>query len=106
MPGGAEITLVEGDTDVDLLFALADAYAYFPLTSASSISFKMNGLSATLTPVAQVGYAQAAPIPSTFTATIGHFHGHVLVTMDGFDQYFPSEAPVFVEVLPHTRART
>lgn len=100
------ITLVEGDTDITLLFALADAYAYFPLTSATSIDFEMNGLSASLSTISQVGYAQAAPIPSTFTETIGHFHGHVLVTLDGFDQYFPSESPVFVEILPHTRART
>lgn len=99
------ITAVEGDTQFPVLLALADAYAYFPLSTASSVTLRMNGLSTTLTPSPSVGYA-GTTLPATFTATPGHFHAHVLVTVDGSDHYFPSESPLFVEILPHTRARS
>lgn len=99
------ITAVEGDTGVPLLYALADAYRYIPLSIASSITFKMNGLSTTLTPLSAPGYASLT-LPAAFTATPGHFQAHVLVIVDGSDHYFPSEAPIFVEILPHTRDRS
>lgn len=105
MPGGAEITLVEGDTYFDLLLAFSDAHAYFPVTNATSLTLEVNTASIPLTSIPSVGYAHTTDI-SDLTLSAGHHHGKVTVVLDGMDQIFPSEAPVFIEVLPHTRART
>lgn len=104
MPG-ALITAVEGDTALTLQFGLSDARDRYNLSAVTSVALKMRGLSATCT-VTQgaFGLCQVL-VPSTFTAVIGNFHAELLTILDTNDQYFPSESPIFVEILPHTRSR-
>lgn len=101
----ASITAVEGDTQLRLTLVLTDAYRAINLQAASSITMTMDGSTTTLTALPIPG-ACTFTVPSTFLDTIGHFNAEIIVTIDGNDQYFPSESPIFVEILPHTRSRS
>lgn len=105
MTTGALITGVEGDTQLLLTFGLTDAYGPFDIQVATSVTLRMNGLSAACT-VTQGAFGLCnIVVPSTFTAAIGNFPAELLVLLDTNDQFFPSESPLFVEILPHTRSR-
>ena len=100
----ATITAVEGDTLLTLTFSLTDARRFVNLDAASSIALHYKGLTAPLTPIPTPGYCTFVA-PANFPAISGHFPAEILVTLDSHDQFFPSESPIFVEILAHTRAR-
>jgi hypothetical protein len=99
------ITAVEGDTLLTLTFQLTDARNFINLNAASSITLTHHGnVTHTLTPLPTPGYCTFVA-PASFTSTPGHFPAEILVTLDTNTQFFPSESPIFVEILPHSRAR-
>lgn len=103
MPG-AQLTMVEGDTLLDLTAVLTDAYENINLADASSVILTMNGDTHELTPLPAVGNCTWT-MPAAMTANPGFFPAEIIVTLDGNAWYFPSENPIRVEVLPHTRTR-
>lgn len=101
---GSRVTLVEGDTAIPLEAVLTDAYIPINLHDCTAISFHMNGDTHACTAVPSPGHTTLT-VPAAMTDTIGHFHAEIVLTLDGNAWYFPSEGPLYVEILPHTHSR-